>query len=316
MADTATRAVEADAPDTATLPRTPQQKRNRLLAILGGVVALGVIAYGIYWATYASHFVSTDNAYVGANTAQITPLVSAPVLAVHVSETQSVHAGDVLVELDPTDARLALAQARADLASAQSNYARARVDLSRRRELAPGGAVSGDELTTAQNAYSASSAMVQAARARVDAAELALERTTIRAPIEGVVSNKNVDVGQRVEAGAPLMVIAPIDDAFVDANFKEPQLRDIAIGQPVRLTSDVYGGGVVFHGHVTGVSGGTGAAFSLIPAQNASGNWIKVVQRIPVRVALDRDELRAHPLRVGMSMNVTVDLRPQEAQQR
>jgi membrane fusion protein (multidrug efflux system) len=314
MADTVTRTVETDAPDTSAPTRTPQQKRNRLLGFLGAVVALGVLAYGVYYFTYASHFVSTDNAYVGANTAQITPLISAPVLAVHVSETQTVQAGDVLVELDPADARLALAQARADLAQAQSNYSRARTDLGRRRALAPGGAVSGDEVTSAQNAYSATSAAVQAARARVETAQLALERTTIRAPIDGVVSNKNVDVGQRVEAGAPLMVIAPIDDAFVDANFKEPQLRGIEIGQPVRLTSDVYGGDVVFHGHVTGVSGGTGAAFSLIPAQNASGNWIKVVQRIPVRVALDPAELQAHPLRVGMSMNATVDLRPQQQQ--
>lgn len=309
MADTAARTVEAE---PAAAARTPQQQRRaRLLSILAGVVALGVIAYGVYWVTYASHFVSTDNAYVGANTAQITSLISAPVRAVQVGETQMVHAGDVLVELDPADARLALAQARADLASAQANFTRARVDLSRRRALAPGGAVSGDELTTAQNAYAASAAAVQAARARVDTAELELERTTIRAPIDGVVSNKNVDVGQRVDAGAPLMVIAPINDAYVDANFKEPQLRGITIGQPVRLTSDVYGGGVVFHGHVTGVSGGTGAAFSVIPAQNASGNWIKVVQRVPVRIALDPAELQVHPLRVGMSMNARIDLRPQ-----
>src|SRR5262249_40942843 len=125
------------------------------------------------------------------------------------------------------------AQARADLARAQSDYSRARIDYSRRSALAPGGAVSRDELSTAQNSYSASTAAVQAARARVEAAELALERTTIRAPIAGVVSNKHVDVGQRVEAGAPLMVIAPINDAYVDANFKEPQLRRVAVGQPV-----------------------------------------------------------------------------------
>ncbi|MDX2274450.1 MAG: efflux RND transporter periplasmic adaptor subunit [Hyphomonadaceae bacterium] len=313
MADSATRTVE---PDLAAPPlQTPaQQRRNLLLMILAGVVALGIVVYSIYWLTYASHFVSTDNAYVGANSAQITPLVSAPVLAVHVSETQTVHAGDVLVELDPADARLDLAQARAELARAQADYSRARVDLGRRRALAPGGAVSGDELTDAQNAYTASSATVQAARARVEAAQLALTRTTIRAPIDGVVSNKNVDVGQRVAAGAPLMVIAPIDNAYVDANFKEPQLRGIEIGQPVRLTSDVYGGDVVFHGRVAGVSGGTGSAFSVIPAQNASGNWIKVVQRVPVRITLDPAELRDHPLRLGMSMSATVDLRPQTEQ--
>src|SRR5262245_59189071 len=199
--------------------RTPAQKRRgQLLLALTALVVLGLAGYGIYWYTYASHYVSTDNAYVGAETAEVTPLVSAPVARVLVSETQSVNAGDVLIELDASDATLALTQARAELARAQSDYSRARVDLTRRRALAPGGAVSADELTTAQNAFSASSAAVEAAQARVDSAALTLTRMTIRAPIAGVISDKNVQVGQRVEAGAHLMVIAPIADAYVDAN--------------------------------------------------------------------------------------------------
>jgi len=289
--------------------RTPAQKRRgQLLLALTAVVVLGLAGYGVYWYTYASHYVSTDNAYVGAETAEVTPLVSAPVARVLVSETQSVNAGDVLIELDASDATLALTQARAELARAQSDYSRARVDLTRRRALAPGGAVSADELTTAQNAFSASSAAVEAAQARVDSAALTLTRMTIRAPIAGVISDKNVQVGQRVEAGAHLMVIAPIADAYVDANFKEGQLRRVAMGQPVELRSDLYGDRVVYHGRVAGLSGGTGSAFSLIPAQNASGNWIKVVQRVPVRVTLDPAELRAHPLRVGMSMTATINV--------
>jgi membrane fusion protein (multidrug efflux system) len=131
---------------------------------------------------------------------------------------------------------------------------------------------------------------------------------TIRSPIDGVVSDKNVDVGQRVEAGTHLMVIAPVDSAYVDANFKENQLQDVVVGQPVELHSDIYGGRVTYHGRVAGFSGGTGAAFSLIPAQNASGNWIKVVQRVPVRINLDPAELRQHPLRVGMSMDAKIDI--------
>jgi membrane fusion protein (multidrug efflux system) len=288
--------------------RAPAQKRRGLLLALTAVVVLGLAGYGIYWYAYASHYVSTDNAYVGAETAEVTPLVSAPVARVLVRETQSVNAGDVLIELDASDATLALTQARAELARAQSDYSRAQVDLTRRRALAPGGAVSADELTTAQNAFSASSAAVEAAQARLDAAALTLSRMTIRAPIAGVISDKNVQVGQRVEAGAHLMVIAPIADAYVDANFKEGQLRRVAMGQPVELRSDLYGDRVVYHGRVAGLSGGTGSAFSLIPAQNASGNWIKVVQRVPVRITLDPAELRAHPLRVGMSMTATIDV--------
>lgn len=308
MADTATRPVEATKLDPG--PVRPQvAQRRRLLTILAAIVTLGVVVYGVYWITYASHFVSTDNAYVGADTAQVTPLVDAPVARVLVSETQIVAAGDVLVELDASDARLAVAEARATVARANADFTRARIDLSRRQALSPGGAVSGDELSAAQNAYSSAVAARAAARAQLESAQLALSRMIIRSPIAGVVSDKNVQVGQRVEAGHPLMVIAPINNAFVDANFKEAQLRGVAIGQPVTLHADLYGHDVTYHGTVSGISGGTGAAFSLIPAQNASGNWIKVAQRVPVRIALDPQELATHPLRVGMSMTAQIDLR-------
>jgi len=149
---------------------------------------------------------------------------------------------------------------------------------------------------------------VLAARAARDQAQLELDRTVIRAPITGVVTRRQVQVGQRIAAGASLMTIVPVDRLYVDANFKEGQLKRVRPGQPVELTSDLYGGDVVFHGRVVGLSGGTGAAFALIPAQNATGNWIKVVQRLPVRVAIDAKELAAHPLRVGLSMDATIDV--------
>ncbi len=133
----------------------------------------------------------------------------------------------------------------------------------------------------------------------------------IRAPISGVVTNRNVQVGQRINAGAPLMVLVPLDAMYVDANFKESQLRGVRPGQPVELTSDFYGSKVVFKGTVKGFAGGTGAAFALIPAQNATGNWVKVVQRLPVRVQLDPAQLKKHPLRVGLSMTATIDTRGQ-----
>ena len=241
-----------------------------------------------------------------------------------------------------------IAAARARAAEAAAQYDRARIDLSRRQALVASGAVSGEELSSARAAFAAaqaaralaaagvataqatqssagsdvvaSEAMVRGtsiatapdvavARARLDAAQLALSRTIIRAPVDGVVVNKVVQVGQRVAAGAPIMTIVPVATAYVDANFKESQFSKLKIGQPVEMTSDFYGSDVVFHGRVTGFAGGTGAAFSLIPAQNATGNWIKVVQRLPVRIALDPKELKDHPLRVGLTMAATVDTR-------
>nr|WP_282183265.1 HlyD family efflux transporter periplasmic adaptor subunit [Niveispirillum sp. SYP-B3756] len=149
---------------------------------------------------------------------------------------------------------------------------------------------------------------VLAARAARDQARVNLDRTVVRAPIDGIVSRRQVQVGQRVQAGATMMVVVPVQAAFVDANFKEGQLARVKPGQSVTMTSDLYGDDVEYHGRVVGFSGGTGAAFAVVPAQNATGNWIKVVQRLPVRIALDPKELAEHPLRVGLSMDATVDL--------
>ena len=205
-----------------------------------------------------------------------------------------------------------------------------------RAALAATGAVSGDELTTARNGLdtaqatldqarqqlAAQKAMVasgntesnpeiQAARVALDRAQLDLDRTVIRAPINGIVAQNTAQIGQRVQAGASLMTVAPVGEAYVNANFKESQLAYIHPGQDVTLTSDLYGSDVVFHGHVVGLGGGAGSAFATIPAQNATGNWIKVVQRLPVRIELDPKELAQHPLRVGLSMQATIDVHDQ-----
>lgn len=150
---------------------------------------------------------------------------------------------------------------------------------------------------------------VLAAIAAVRDASLALRRTRVTAPVSGVIAQRSVQVGQRVAAGTPLMGVVPLDAVWVDANFKEVQLRDMRVGQPVTLRADMYGRGVVYHGRLVGLSAGSGTAFALLPAQNASGNWIKIVQRLPVRVALDPRELRAHPLRIGLSVTASVDIR-------
>ena len=200
-----------------------------------------------------------------------------------------------------TSAKTAYENAQSNLAAAQAASAQA---------LAARDAAQGQ--LAAQQVLVAGSVdanpQVAAARAARDAAKLDLDRTVIRAPMDGIVSKRQVVVGQRVPVGATLMNIVPVTQLFVDANFKEVQLRKVRPGQPVKLESDLYGSGVVFHGRVVGVSGGTGSAFSLIPAQNATGNWIKVVQRLPVRIRMDSDELAAHPLRLGLSMKAVIDV--------
>lgn len=210
------------------------------------------------------------------------------------------------------------------------------------------GSVSGDELTHAQNAFAAAQANLEGARAaaaqakanrntaistreanavliagttedtnpevafaraRRDQAAVDLERTIIRSPVDGIVAKRQVQLGQRVQAGMPLLSVVPVQDMHVDANFKEVQLKKVRIGQPVKLHADIYDSSVTYHGTIEGFSGGSGSAFSAIPAQNATGNWIKVVQRLPVRVKLDPAELQRNPLKVGLSMSVEVDTR-------
>ena len=223
---------------------------------------------------------------------------------------------------------------RAQIAQREADLTRVQNDLSRRAGLLADGAVSGEELSHAHDAVSVAQAALTAAREQLNATEvqiqgtsisnhplvlaaeaavrnaaLALRRTQLRSPVDGVVAKRGVQVGQRVAAGAPLMVVVPLREVWVDANFKESQLRDMRVGQPVTLHADLYGDSVDFQGKLAGLAAGSGSAFALLPAQNASGNWIKIVQRVPVRVALDASQLQAHPLRVGLSMSVRVDVR-------
>lgn len=171
-------------------------------------------------------------------------------------------------------------------------------------------------MTRAQNAFDSGKANIAAAKAaiaqaqaRAEQAKVDLRRTVVRAPVDGVVVKRTVQVGQRVAQGAPLMAIVPVQEIHVDANFKEGQLEKVRVGQPATLYADIYGSSVKYTGTVDGFSGGTGSAFALIPAQNATGNWIKVVQRLPVRIKLDPEQLKAHPLQVGLSMDVEIDTR-------
>jgi membrane fusion protein (multidrug efflux system) len=192
-------------------------------------------------------------------------------------------------------AESAVNTSRSALLSAQSALAAAQEQASSNRALTDGTAL--DKHPNVERAASA-----------VREAYLSLQRTELPAPVAGQVARRSVQVGQRIAAGAPLMALVPLDQVWVEANFKEVQLRQMRIGQPVKLTADLYGGKVVYTGRVAGMGAGTGAAFALLPAQNATGNWIKVVQRVPVRVELDAKQLAEHPLRVGLSMEAEVDV--------
>lgn len=225
-------------------------------------------------------------------------------------------------------------QYQAQIAQRQSDLSRAQDDLRRRMAVAQTGAVSQEEISHARDAVKSAQASLDAAEqqlasnraltsnttiathpnvlsaaARVRDAYLNNARNTLPAPVTGYVAKRSVQVGQRVSPGTPLMAIVPLEAVWVDANFKEVQIKHMRIGQPVELTADVYGSSVVYHGKVVGFSAGTGSAFSLLPAQNATGNWIKVVQRLPVRIELDPKELHAHPLRIGLSMQADVDIK-------
>ncbi|HEY2020878.1 EmrA/EmrK family multidrug efflux transporter periplasmic adaptor subunit [Paraburkholderia sp.] len=231
-------------------------------------------------------------------------------------------------------------QYEAQVSLRQADLSRAQDDLKRRLTVAQTGAVSQEEIShardsvkTAQAALDAAKQQlaanraltanttiadhpnVQAAAAKVRDAYLNHARNTLPAPVTGYVAKRSVQVGQRVSPGTPLMAIVPLHDVWVDANFKEVQLKHMRMGQPVELTADVYGSSVPYHGKVVGFSAGTGSAFSLLPAQNATGNWIKVVQRLPVRIALDPQELEKHPLRIGLSMQADVNIKDDSAGQ-
>ena len=341
---------------TATVGDKPTKEGSAFWKIVGpALLVLAALAIAIWWFVAGQYRESTEDAYVEGNVVAVTAQVGGVVTAIRADDTDYVAAGHPLVQLDDTDARLALARAKAQLARTvrqvraqyaavgqtranlelrQVGLARARADLAHRRELLASGAISGEEVRHAEQAERAASAAlgvarqqlaasralvdrgsiasnpeVQAAASQVRDAYVALRRTQVPAPVSGMVTRRNVQLGQRIAPGVPLMAVVPLDHLWVEADFKESQLAHIRVGQPVTLTADVYGGEVSYRGTVIGQAPGTGSAFSLLPAQNATGNWIKVVQRVPVRIALDAREVAAHPLQVGLSMRVTVATR-------
>jgi len=330
------------------------QQRKKGLSIFILLLLLIAIGSAAYWYLFIKGFEETEDAYVSGNQVMVSAQVAGNISKINVDNMDPVQAGDVLLELDDTNAKLSFEQAKSNLANAvrqisQLNYtvkqlksavraneitlAQAQGNLNRRVQLVKDGAIDKESfqhakeavelakanLTTSQNQLEANQALlldgplseqpqIQSAVSNLKQAWLNLERTKIRSPIKGYVARRNAQVGQAVSVGGALMAVVTTDQMWLDANFKETQLTHMRIGQPVEIHFDLYGKDKTFNGKVVGIEMGTGSAFSLLPTQNATGNWIKVVQRVPVRIQLDPQQLAENPLRIGLSATVKVNV--------
>lgn len=340
--------------DTPTSLNNKSQQRKKGLSIFILLLLLIAIGSAAYWFFFIKGFEETEDAYVSGNQVMVSAQVAGNISKINVDNMDPVQAGDVLLELDDTNAKLSFEQAKSNLANAvrqvsQLNYtvkqlksavraneitlAQAQGNLNRRVQLVKDGAIDKESfqhakeavelakanLTTSQNQLGANQALlldgplseqpqIQSAVSNLKQAWLNLERTKIRSPIKGYVARRNAQVGQAVSVGGALMAVVTTDQMWLDANFKETQLTHMRIGQPVEIHFDLYGKDKTFNGKVIGIEMGTGSAFSLLPTQNATGNWIKVVQRVPVRIQLDPQQLAENPLRIGLSATVKVEV--------
>ena len=340
--------------DTQTSSNNKSQQRKKGLSIFILLLLLIAIGSAAYWFFFIKGFEETEDAYVSGNQVMVSAQVAGNISKINVDNMDPVQAGDVLLELDDTNAKLSFEQAKSNLANAvrqisQLNYtvkqlksavraneitlAQAQGNLNRRVQLVKDGAIDKESfqhakeavelakanLTTSQNQLEANQALlldgplseqpqIQSAVSNLKQAWLNLERTKIRSPIKGYVARRNAQVGQAVSVGGALMAVVNTDQMWLDANFKETQLTYMRIGQPVEIHFDLYGKDKTFDGKVVGIEMGTGSAFSLLPTQNATGNWIKVVQRVPVRIQLDPQQLAENPLRIGLSATVKVNV--------
>ena len=340
--------------DTPTSLNNKSQQRKKGLSIFILLLLLIAIGSAAYWFFFIKGFEETEDAYVSGNQVMVSSQIAGNISKINVDNMDPVQAGDVLLELDDTNAKLSFEQAKSNLANAvrqisQLNYtvkqlksavraneitlAQAQGNLNRRVQLVKDGAIDKESfqhakeavelakanLTTSQNQLEANQALlldgplneqpqIQSAVSNLKQAWLNLERTKIRSPIKGYVARRNAQVGQAVSVGGALMAVVNTDQMWLDANFKETQLTHMRIGQPVEIHFDLYGKDKTFDGKVVGIEMGTGSAFSLLPTQNATGNWIKVVQRVPVRIQLDPQQLAENPLRIGLSATVKVNV--------
>jgi len=320
--------------DTQTSSNNKSQQRKKGLSIFILLLLLIAIGSAAYWFFFIKGFEETEDAYVSGNQVMVSSQVAGNISKINVDNMDPVQAGDVLLELDDTNAKLSFEQAKSNLANAvrqisQLNYtvkqlksavraneitlAQAQGNLNRRVQLVKDGAIDTQNQLEANQALLLDGPLseqpqIQSAVSNLKQAWLNLERTKIRSPIKGYVARRNAQVGQAVSVGGALMAVVNTDQMWLDANFKETQLTHMRIGQPVEIHFDLYGKDKTFNGKVVGIEMGTGSAFSLLPTQNATGNWIKVVQRVPVRIQLDPQQLAENPLRIGLSATVKVNV--------
>lgn len=345
---------DADTHDTASPDedRRRKRKRNIVLIVIAAIFILAGLGWLLYDRLVLQYEATTDDAYVKGDQVSISSRVNGTVIQVNAEDTDRVHAGQVLVRLDPVDTQVALMNARGQLAQAvrqarqaqaqaaqadaaigqrKAAYDRALAEYRRRVPLLKAHAASRENVDAARRQMQSARAAYDEARESAKAAHAAVDGTTVQdfpavqrarasfinawvdarhdgiiSPVDGYAAQRHVQVGQHIQAGQTLMTVVPLHTLWIDANLKETDIAGIRIGQPVKITTDAYDD-VTYHGSVAGLAAGTGSAFSLLPPENASGNWIKVVQRLPVRIALKADELTRHPLRVGLSTYVTIN---------
>ncbi len=329
-----------------------QAKRKKSLGIFIIILLILSIACALYWFFFLKDFEETEDAYVGGNQVMVSSQVAGNVAKINADNMDKVHAGDILVELDDTNAKLSFEQAKSNLANAvrqveqlsftvqqlqsavhanEISLAQAQGNLARRVQLEKMGAIDKESFQHAKEAVEISKANLNSSRNQLAAnqallsnvplrqqpqiqnamsslkqAWLNLQRTKIRSPIDGYVARRNAQVGQAVSVGGALMAVVSNEQMWLEANFKETQLTNMRIGQPVKIHFDLYGKNKEFDGVINGIEMGTGNAFSLLPSQNATGNWIKVVQRVPVRIKLDPQQFAETPLRIGLSATAKV----------
>jgi membrane fusion protein (multidrug efflux system) len=275
--------------------------------ILAGVIALVLVGVGIWYFAYGRNHETTDDAFIEAHVIPVSSNVPGHVLHVYVDDNQQVERGRLLVEIDPADFRVRWDQSRAEVAAAQAESARAKADAERYQTLFAQDQVSKQVLDRAVSEAGVAAAKVELDRKRVAAAELELSYTKIMAPEAGRVTHKAVEPGAYIQVGQPLLALVP-SEVWVIANFKETQLTHMRPGQPATIEVDAYSGRR-FKGHVDSIQAGTGARFSLLPPENATGNYVKVVQRVPVKIVFDEPAGSLPLLTPGMSVVPDVETR-------
>ena len=286
------------------MANTNDPKKQKVIKILAGIVIIGLVG-GVIYIMHNLGRETTDDAYIEGRIHTIAPKVTGTALKVNVEDNQLVKKGDLLVEIDPLDYILKVKEAAANLEVRKATLEQSVRDRDRAESLFTGKVIPKEKYEFALTAYNLAKAQMSAARQLLDISRQSLRYTKIYSPVDGYVTKKSVEIGNQINAGQPLMAIIGLNDIWLSANYKETQLKKVKKGQRVLIKVDTYPG-KVFTGKVDSIMAGTGAAFSLFPPENALGNYVKVVQRIPIKIIFDKDTDQEHVLRIGMSCVPTI----------